>query len=42
MNTKKEMKSHIVKIGILVVSIVTIGISMTYAYYTAKISGNSN
>ncbi|MCI8575323.1 MAG: hypothetical protein HFI09_02525 [Bacilli bacterium] len=41
MNTNKEMKNHIIKIGILVVSIVTIGISMTYAYYTAKISGNS-
>ena len=42
MDAKKEMKNHIIKIGILVVSIVTIGISMTYAFYTAKISGNSN
>lgn len=41
MDAKNEMKNHIIKIGVLVVSIVTIGISMTYAFYTAKISGNS-
>lgn len=41
MDTNKEMKNHVLKIGILVLSIVTIGISMTYAFYTAKISGNA-
>lgn len=41
MDTNKEMKNHVLKIVILVLSIVTIGISMTYAFYTAKISGNA-
>lgn len=42
MDANKEMKNHVIKIGILIVSIVTIGISMTYAYYTAKISGSAD
>jgi len=35
MNTKNEMRNHIIKIGILVVAIITLGISITYAYYSA-------
>lgn len=35
MNAKKEMRNHVIKIGILIVAIITIGISVSYAYYTA-------
>ncbi len=39
MTTKKEIKRHIIKIGILLVSVVLLGTSLSYAYFTANISG---
>jgi len=42
MEIKKEMKNHFIKIGIFVVAIITIGISLSYAYYNANTSGNAN
>ena len=42
MNEKKEIKNHIIKIGIFVLALVTIGISLTYAYYVANLSGETS
>lgn len=39
MNAKNEMRNHIIKIGILVVAIITLGISVTYAYFSAVKKG---
>lgn len=41
MEAKNEMKNHLIKIGVLVVAIITIGISLSYAYYSANMSGES-
>lgn len=40
-NEKKVMKNQAIKIGILVVAIVVLGVSLSYAYYSANKSGNS-
>ncbi len=40
MNAKKEMRNHVIKIGILVVAVITLGISISYAYYSAVISSD--
>lgn len=42
LNQKKEIKNHLVKIGVLLIAIVILGVSLTYAYYNAKLSGESN
>lgn len=39
MKERQELKKHITKIGVLVFAIVIIGISLSYAYYSANISG---
>ncbi len=41
MDTNREIKNHIIKISVLVLAIVTLGVSLTYAYYTAKFSGST-
>lgn len=41
MKTENEMKSQIIKIGVLVVAIVVIGISLSYAFFTGVLSGES-
>lgn len=41
MEAKNEMKKHIIKIGILTVAIITLGISLSYAYYSANMSGKA-
>ncbi len=42
MEAKSEMKSHIIKICVLVIAIITIGVSLSYAYFTAKFSGEAD
>lgn len=39
MKERQELKKQITKIGVLVFAIVIIGISLSYAYYSANISG---
>lgn len=41
MNTEKEIKNHLIKTAIFVVAIVVLGVSTSYAYYTANISGKA-
>lgn len=41
MEQKNEMKNHIIKISILVIAVITFGISFSYAYYNANMSGTS-
>ena len=42
MNEKKIIKNQAMKIVILVIAIVVLGVSLSYAYYSANKSGNSN
>lgn len=39
---KKEIKNQAIKIGVLVLAIVVLAISLSYAYYSANKSGTSN
>lgn len=41
MNEKKEIKNHIIKISVLVIAIVVLGVSLSYAYYSANKKGTS-
>lgn len=41
MNQKQEIKNHMIKIGIFVFAIILLGVSASYAYYTANISGQA-
>lgn len=42
MKTENEMKNQAIKIGIFVVAIVVLGVSLSYAFYTALLSGNAD
>lgn len=41
MDERREIRNHIIKIGVIVVAIVTIGISLSYAYYSGNFSGQT-
>lgn len=42
MQEKNEIKNHIIKIGVFVVAIVVLGISLSYAYFTANGGGQAD
>lgn len=42
MKTENEMKNQIIKISVLVVAITVIGISLSYAFFTGTIKGESD